>query len=223
MRNFLLGSAATLGVLGIAIGLTLGVWAAAGDAPWEPEPMVQSNPKPTATSLLSATPSLLGNLSPASKQNQCDATESLLTGGLGNLESLMPGLRVDVLMSRLLPYARECFTAAKVRGLLRDPAERWLTSQSNVPTELHPQLLEPTMSWLAGETPVERTDALNEMAAIIRLYHVSHPRTQVVFGVQPAPSTGGFASTDLSTDLRILDLESDIRRLNQEIDILDLR
>ena len=219
MRNFLLGSAATLGVFGIAVGLTLGVWAGVGDAPWESKPSVQSNPKPTAASLPSPTPSLLGNLSPASKQIQCDATESLLTGGLGNLESLMPGLRVDVLMSRLLPYARECFTAAKVRGLLRDSAERWLTSQPNVPTELHPQLVEPTMSWLAGETPVERTDALNEMAAIIRLYYVSHPTTQVVFAVQPASSTGGLTGTDP----RILDLERDIRRLNLEIDILDLR
>ena len=222
MRNFLLGSAATLGVLGIAIGVTLGVWAAVGDAPWEQESTVQSNPKPTATGLPSPTPSLLGDLSPASKQNLCDATERLFTEGFDEMESLL-GIPVDVFMNRSLPTARECFTAAKVRGLFRDPAESWLTSQSNVPTVLHPQLVEPTMSWLAGETPVERTNALNEMAAIIHLYNVSHPTTQVVFGVQHALSSGGFTSTDLSTDSRIRDLESDIRRLNQEIDILDLR
>ncbi len=64
MKNFLLGSAATLGVLGIAISVALGVWAAAGDAPWEPKPSVQSDPKPTATGLPSPTLSLLGDLSP---------------------------------------------------------------------------------------------------------------------------------------------------------------
>ena len=204
-------------MLGIAIGVTLGVWTAVGDAPWEQGFTVQSNPKPTATGLPSPTPSLLGDLSPASKQNLCDATERLFTEGFGRLESL--GLPTDGLIRNSLPTARECFTAAKVRGFFRVPAERWLTSQPNVPTELHPQLLEPTMSWLAGETPVERTDALNEMAAIIRLYNVSHPTTRVVFAVQPASSTGGLTGTDP----RILDLERDIRRLNLEIDILDLR
>lgn len=222
MRNFLLGSAATLGVLGIGVAVTLGVWAAVGDAPWEQEASVQSNSRPTAAGVPSPTPSVYENFVATYEQKQCDATESLFTEGFASLESLV-GVPMDRLMSNSLPAARECFTAEKVRGFFQVPAERWLTSQSNVPTELHPQLLEPTMSWLAGETPVERTDALNEMAAIIRLYNVSHPTTRVVFAVQPAPSTGGFTSTDVSTDLRILDLERDIRRLNLEIDILDLR
>lgn len=231
MKNFLLGSAATLGILRLAVGVTLGIWAAIGDAPWEEA--VTAGLSPTRALDESAAPDAASSTTEPVSVDDCTVVRQLFTGetymgkfSLLNVFPLPPGSRVHtdhavLVVGEKLAEARACFPEPEVHRLVQYQAKLWLEGQPNLPVELRPQLVGPAVSWLAGETPVERTDALNEMAAIIRLYYVSHPSVQVVFAVPSGRSVVPGGSAGLG--LRLLDLESDIRRLNLEIDILDLR